>query len=104
MFDYTTALNQLTQSNNGVNRLAAMIGAKNFARNDRTQSVSFRFARGAKNKANYIEIKLAADDLYNVEFGKIHGMNYRVIETLAGVYAEDLKRIFESETGLYLSL
>ena len=43
-------------------------------------------------------------DTYSLEFGKIHGMNYRVIETLSGVYAEDLKRIFEAETGLYLSL
>jgi hypothetical protein len=102
--DATTTFNQLTQSENGVNRLVSMIGAKHLSFSEKDSHVSFKFMRGAKNKANYLKIMLTPADTYTLEFGKIHGLKYRVIETLAGVYAEDLKRIFESETGLYLSL
>ncbi len=104
MIDANQALNQLAQANNGMNRLVAMIGAKNFVQSQEENFVAFKFMRGAANKANYLKITLRADDTYNLEFGKIHGMNYKVIETLSMVYAEDLKRIFENETKLYLSL
>ncbi len=99
-----TALNQLTNSSNGISRLSAMIGAKNFARSEKDYTIGFRFAAKAKNKANYCRIKLNAMDLYDVEFINIRGVNAKTVSTHGGLYADMLKNTFETETGLYLSL
>lgn len=104
MIDANLTLNQLAMANNGVNRLVAMVGAKNFVKSDKENYVSFKFMRGAANKANYIKITLNAMDTYDVEFGKIHGMNYKVVGEFNGVYFDQLKELFENETKLYLSL
>jgi len=104
MFDANLVLNQLTMSNNGANRLKAMIGAKNFARSDEQRYVSFRFPMKARNKANYVKITLNDMDTYDVEFGSIRGMKYTVKGEANGVYFDMLKEYFEVETGLYLSL
>lgn len=100
----TTALNQLTNSNNGTSRLSAMIGAKNFARDEKNYTIDFKFAAKAKNKANYCRIKLNASDLYDMEFINIRGVNVKTVGTHSGLYADMLKSTFETETGLYLSL
>lgn len=104
MIDANLTLNQLALANNGMNRLISMIGAKNFAKCDDENFVSFKFMRGAANKANYIKIRLNAADTYDIEFGKIHGLNYRVISTHEGVYNDMLFGIFQDETKLALKL
>ena len=104
MFDAKTTLNQLTQSNVGMSRLNIMVGAKNFVQSQEENFVSFKFIRIAENKSNYLKITLAADDTYTVEFGYVRGMTYKVIKDYTGVYGENLKSLFESETKLYLSL
>ena len=96
--------NQLTLSNNGVNRLKTMIGGKNFAYSKEGNYVGFRFTAKAKNKANYTKITLTADDLYTVEFGYIRAHNYTVRSKVEGLYNEDLFNYFEEQTGLYLKL
>lgn len=98
------ALNQLTNSNNGVNRLAVMIGASNFLLDERNYTVSFKFAAKAKNKSNYCGIKLNGSDLYDVEFVSIRGVNVKTVSVHNDLYADMLKSVFEAETGLYLSL
>jgi hypothetical protein len=98
------ALNQLTNSNNGGNRLVAMIGASNFLRDERNYTIGFKFTAKAKNKANYCRIKLNASDLYDVEFISIRGVYFKTISTHNDLYADMLKSVFETETGLYLSL
>jgi len=102
--DANLTLNQLAQANNGARRLIAMIGAKHISYSETDNHVAFRFMRGASNKANYIKITLTDADLYDVEFGKIHGLNYRVISKSDGLYEDMLKEHFESETGLYLTM
>lgn len=97
-------LNQLTNSNNGMNRLSVMIGAKHFAASEKESFVSFRFAAKAKNKANYCRIKLNASDLYDVKFVSIRGVNVKTVSVHNDLYADMLKNVFETETGLYLSL
>ncbi|AUR85964.1 hypothetical protein NVP1081O_229 [Vibrio phage 1.081.O._10N.286.52.C2] len=113
-FNYELALQHLTQSNNPINRLTAMIGAKNFARSD--NSVSFKFP--ATNGVNYAKITLV-NDLYNIELGKISNKadpemkklglkvmipHYKVVTTIEGCFCDTMKSSFESVTGLYLSL
>lgn len=103
MFDYKTTLNQLTQSDNGSSRLVTMIGAKNFIQSQEENFISFRFMKGAANKANYIKITLDASDTYTVEFGYIRGMNYKIINVSAGLYDDMLYSHFIEETGLHLT-
>lgn len=100
----TTALNQLTNSVNGGNRLVVMIGAKNFMRDEATYTIGFKFTAKAKNKANYCRIKLNSMDLYDVDFIRIRGVNVKTVSTHNDLYADMLKSVFEAETGLYLSL
>jgi len=102
MIDANITLNQLTNSNNGARRLITMIGAKNLAKAE--NSVSFKFMRGAKNKANYCKITFNVMDTYDLEFGKIHGLNYKVISEISGLYDDQLFSYFQDETKLNLSL
>jgi len=95
---------QLTLSTNGSNRLAVMIGAKNFAYDSEAKNASFRFTAKARNKANYCKITLNGKDLYDVEFFYIRGANCTRRSIITDMYFEDLKGYFEGETGLYLSL
>ena len=86
---------------------SAMIGAYNLAysEEDGNPFLSLRWKAKSANKSNYLKVVYDVGmDLYNLEFGRIHGMKYRVIKELEGVYADMLREIFENETGLYLSL
>ena len=77
-----------------------MLGAKNLINHG--DALSFRI-RGSR-KVNYIKITLTADDLYDIEFGKIHGLNYTVKHTTKGAYNDMLLNSIEIHTGLYTSL
>lgn len=100
--DATITLNQLTQSNNGINRLKAMIGAYNFIKDKNT--VSFRFKAKSHNKSNYCKITLNSLDYYDVEFFKIRLPNIKSVETINNVDCESLMGVFEEKTKLYLKL
>jgi len=86
----------------GGNRLAAMIGAKNFMNDN--GSLTFKWSSKAKNKANYVKVTLNENDLYNIKFYYIRGTTIAERETFTDVYCGDLRHLFESTTGLYLSL
>ncbi len=90
-----TILNQL-----GGNKMIAMTGAKNLC--DTGNGLSFRI-RGSK-KVNYIKITLNSMDLYDIEFGKIQGVDYKVVSEVSGYYADMIKKEIEQTTGLYLSM
>jgi len=93
----TTIGEQLTHSKNPMNRLKAMIGAKDiFALGN---GLSFKYPRG-----KYVKIILNSNDTYDMEFSNIRGLKQTIKQTYEGVYAEDLKKTFEDYTGLYLSL
>ena len=95
----TETLNQLTQSNNGIGRLSAMTGAKNFAQSSEENFVSFKLPKGV-----HVKIALNAMDTYDMTFGKVRKFEYKVIKEFKGLYADMLKETFEKHTGLYLSL
>jgi len=65
---------------------------------------SIQFSYKGSHKANKCLITLTERDDYTVEFWKIRGADFKNVQTIEGVYAEDLKSVFESETGLRLSL
>jgi len=100
-----TIVQNLLNNFGGQRRLIAMIGAKHFSY-DKTASkfsVSFRFP--GSRKANYCEIwvNLGTDEL-GLQLGKIRGTNFRIVKDYEeGLPNENVKRLFEQETGLYLS-
>ncbi len=91
-----TILNQL-----GGNRFVAMTGAKNLL--GRTDGLSFKIGQNAK-RVTHVRVTLTPADDYTVEFISVRGTNVRPLATREGVYAEDLRGVFTSETGLYTSL
>lgn len=70
--------------------------------------VSFKI-KGSK-VANYVKVTLTASDLYDVGFYKVTkskalpGFKMKVVAELEGVYADQLKTVLESNTGLLLKL
>jgi len=85
----------------GIGRLRAMVAASHMA--DHDNGLSFRF-KGSR-AANYVKVTLDPDDTYTVEFWKIRGVfSMDKVEELGGVYCDQLIPLFESTTGLYLTL
>jgi hypothetical protein len=86
----------------GKGKMYAMIGVKDYFAI--TNGVSIRWTARAKHGENHVQITLRPDDTYDVEFYKIDRYESRSLKRYEGVYADDLKRIFEEQTGLRLSL
>jgi len=91
-----TTLSQL----GGVGRLTAMIGAKHFT-GDAT-SLTFKFAAKARNASNCLRVTLTPADTYTVEFIAVRGLKVAT-KSVHEVYADQLRALFERETGLYLT-
>jgi len=87
----------------GKGRLCAMLNVKAFLAVE--SGLSFQFTNRA-GKPNSVTIKLNPRDEYDVKFHRIArgGLSVKPMGDIGGVYAEDLKRIIEEKTGLYLSL
>ena len=102
----------LLQMGGGAGKIKAMTGAKNFIA--LPSGVSFDFP--SRKGPNHVKVTLEPDDTYTVEFGRKAGVQalmsgkvdaenyYKKGNEYKDVYAEDLKEMFERETGLYLSL
>jgi hypothetical protein len=96
----------------GAGRIKAMTGASNFTALGSGLSFDFPNRRGA----NHVKITLEPDDTYTVEFYKKPGVKAlmsgkvdwdkidKPLSTHSGIYFDQLKDVFEKETGLYLSL
>lgn len=77
-----------------------MLGAKNLL--DCGNALSFR-VRGSK-AVNYIKVTLNSMDTYDMEFGKIWGLNYKVVAEHNGIYCDRMHEIIRNETGLATNL
>jgi len=94
----------------GSRRLKLMVNGRDFFSENDGQTLYFKFS--SCRKASVVKITLNALDLYDIEFIKPGRLNKKTWEMspnkttgeFANVYAEDLKRIFEEFTGLYLSI
>jgi hypothetical protein len=84
----------------GGNKFLAMTGAKNLINIGNGLSFKLPGAGFTKNGINYVKIILSPNDTYNIEFGKIRGTTYKIINTINEVYFDQLQEIFTSETGL----
>jgi len=95
MTDMTVAQTILAQL--GGNKFIAMTGAKGFVGG--ADYLMFTIPK-AKNGINKVRIKLNANDLYDVEYGRIRKLEYKVIEADAGIYDDMLQVCFTKATGL----
>ncbi len=88
----------------GGSRAGMMIGVKHLVGD--VDSLAVRFNAKARNKANHVSVKLEADDTYTVTFYRIPrgGLDPKVVSEHPMVYADSLRSLFTSETGLYLSM
>jgi hypothetical protein len=101
MNDATVAKTILAQLG-GQSRIAAMLGARDFAYSK--DSLHFRIGSGAVNKANRLSITLDPSDTYTVKFIGGRGVNIREVGSVSDVYAGSLKATIEKNLGMYLSL
>ena len=82
-------------------RFAVMTGAA-FITSEANQYVNVKFK--GSDKANFMQVKLEANDTYTVSFMKSRGLNIKDVATYEMVYAADLQRLFTNVTGLYTRL
>jgi hypothetical protein len=83
----------------GIGRLQAMTGAKSFV--GRKDGVTFKIGKNAMG-VSCIAITLTPADTYEVCCFK--GRKFTRATCDLEVYAEDLKKLIEDRTGMYLSL
>jgi hypothetical protein len=91
----------ILQQMGGTSRLGAMVGARNFVALE--NGVQFSIGSGAKNRINKVVVALEPDDTYTMQFWQIRGNLMKMVSEHDGVYAESLRPVFESATGMYLS-
>lgn len=94
--------NTILQQMGGAGRIMAMTGARQFLTS--ANSVQFKF-KGSR-KANCVRVTLDPTDTYTVEFHKVtkRGLEVKEVKALSGVYCDMLIELFESTTGLYLTM
>lgn len=98
----TNSVAQTILSQLGGNKFLAMTGAKNLVGG--SDSLQFSIGRGAVNKANKVRITLTASDDYTVSFYNYRKLELREIETVSGIYADNLCAVFTDRTGMAVSL
>ncbi len=97
----TTVAKTILEQMGGAGKIRAMVGVKTFiASND---GVSFQF-KGSR-KMNYVKITLDPSDTYTMTLYKFmpKKMELKKIVEFDGLFWDQLKPVFERETGLYLS-
>lgn len=82
-----------------------MLGAQNMVYGEENGMAYLSFRIRGSSRVNYVKVSYNAGlDLYIVEFGKIRGVNYRVVSQFENVYADGLHKLIEQESGLYVKL
>jgi len=97
---YEVILQQL-----GGNKFLAMTGASNLVTRGQAD-LAMKLPRGfAKDGINHVRIVLdRTTDTYTVTFSKTRGLQSATVRELATVYGDQLPSVFESITGLRVSL
>lgn len=85
----------------GGRRFIAMTGAREFVAI--YSGLRFRLPR-ARGGINLVRIVLEPSDAYAIEFHASRSTDSKLAHRDAGIYAEDLRRVFTDATGLETSL
>ena len=97
-FSAETLLQQL-----GGRKFIAMTGAKDLMVDRENKSLHMKIGRNSKG-INHLKITYMPDDTYTMDFGRIRKLDYKVVRSISGVYAEALQDVFTEVTGMYTSL
>jgi hypothetical protein len=97
-----TVANEIARQLGGTRRLTAMVGAKDFVGSP--SALTFKFAARATNGSNCLRVTLDPSDTYTVEFLSVRGTSVKEKAKFSDIYCDGLVDLFESTTGLYLSL
>lgn len=84
----------------GQRALVLMLGATNFSV-DEHGTLKFRFKMNPR--INYVEFKLV-NDLYTVSFYRIRKLEMKLVQQIEGLFFDQLKDVFERETGLSIRI
>ena len=97
----------ILQQLGGLARMTTMVGVNSLYTGSDSE-IRIRWSARGKKKINVLSVSLRPDDYYDVTFaanGKSPlALPLLVTSRYEGVGCEDLVRIFEEETGLYLTL
>lgn len=96
MSDLTVAKTMLEQIKMIDPRALMAWGAKEFVGSD--NSLRFRSSGLVKNKG-IVTIRLNSMDLYDIEFGKIRNHEYKVVNRMEDIYAEDMVAVIDGMVG-----
>lgn len=83
-------------------RAFVMLGAHTLTTDSRGRSLRFQI-KGSR-KVNTVVVTLESDDTYTMEFWKITPRMASMVACVAQVYADSLRPMIETHTGLYTSL
>ena len=85
----------------GGNRFRMMVGAKQMSL-DKKNGLTMKIGRNAKS-ISHVRINLK-NDLYDIDFIRVRKGIPKIVKQLKGIYADQLRSMFEKYTGLYTSL
>lgn len=86
------------------NRVFMMLGAKNLMGDEK--SLTFQIGRNAQG-VTHIRVQLDPSDTYTMQFikiGRAPGYKKTIVAEASDIYADNLRRVIESKTGMYTSL
>jgi len=86
----------------GIGRIRAMLGATVIM--DEGDGLKIRWPSRTPSKGNCVIVRLCPSDTYEVTFWSIRNLDCKVVAQVSDVYAEDLVRVFEGQTGYRLRL
>lgn len=85
----------------GGNKFNVMVGAKNYVFGD--NGLTFKIGRNCHG-INGVRIQLEPTDVYTVEFLRVSKKGVIVKSKHEGVYCNELRSLFEKQTGMVTSL
>ena len=91
----------------GGGRAMAMIGGRAMLLNTEDYGLGglgVKWPNRQRSKGNYVEIILRPDDTYDMTFYNLTTRAKKPVKTYEGIYADQLRPLFEKQTGWYLSL
>lgn len=87
----------------GGNRSMMMIGGKAHTLTG-GKGIGIKWPNKQRKKGNYVEIVLKPDDTYKMTFFNLTTKAKKKVKEFDGIYADQLVKLFEKQTGWFLKL
>jgi hypothetical protein len=89
----------------GGNRAMFMLGGRAHYSSKDPNFLGVKWPNKQRSRGNYVEIRYVPGlDLYTMEFFNSTARAHKSVKKYEGVYGDQLRTIFEEQTGWYLSL